>query len=86
MLSENSLFVMFLNIFGDKISSTLIKIDQISIPRFDYAWFLVKCINYQNITQLCNLYTLDPHITYYGPRVGPTDNLVDPMGATLGPY
>ena len=31
------------------------KVHQISPRSLDYACFLVKCINYQNVTQLCNV-------------------------------
>ena len=51
----------------------------------------------KNVTQLCNVYALGPDIIYYGPKAGPRDallrsrapprdNLVSPMGVSLGPY
>ena len=33
---------------------------QISPARFDYDEFLVKCLNYQIIMHLCNVYALGP--------------------------
>ena len=56
---------------------------QVSPPRLDYTWFLVKSLDYQSVTQLWNVYALGYGIIYYGPRAGPRDNSVDPMGASL---
>ena len=52
------------------------KLHQISPPMVDSSWILVKFINYQNVTRLCNVYALGTWITYYGPRASPTDGCI----------
>ena len=44
------------------------KVHQFSSPMVDYAWFLVKCMNFLNDTKLCNVYTLGRGETYCKPR------------------
>ena len=47
-----------------------------SHPWVDVTWFLMNCINHQNITQLC-VHTWGKN-TLLRPQVGPKDNLVKP--------
>ena len=92
-LSYNKTYVFRENLIPDAFehvrwqnNSNRYRLHQILTPKFDYAWLLMKRINYQNVTQLYNLYALGLLITYYGPRAGPKDNLVNPMIESLGPY
>ena len=51
---ENSLIPdAFKHVRGQNTFSRY-KVHQISPPMVDFAWFLVKCINYRKVTQLCN--------------------------------
>ena len=48
--------------------------------------FCVEIINYKYNKQFCNVFVLRPHVTYKGAKVGPRENLVSPIGASIAPY
>ena len=65
--------------------TALYKGHQISPAKFDYAPFLVNCVNYQNVKQSRNVYALGPEITYCGPRVALRGCIPAQVGKTLLP-
>ena len=54
---------MLLSMFFDKIPSTGINFIRFHLQGLIMLDFLVKRINYQNVTQLCNVDALGPEIT-----------------------
>ena len=84
MFSQKALFLMLLNMFFDKIPSTGINLVRFYFQGLITIDFLVKCINYQNVTRLCNVYALGPKVTYCGPMARPKGGLLRSQGCTQG--
>ena len=75
---------MLLNMFFDKIPSAGINFVSFYLQGLSKIDFLVKCINYQNVTQLCNVYAMGLGITYCGPMAGPKGGFLRSQGCTQG--